>query len=53
MILVREWVCTDARMSDAHKQWSKVKLVRKALEKPTKTQSKSFRSKSEDKQVRF
>lgn len=46
-----EWICTDARMSDAHKQWSKVKLVRKVLEKPTKSQSKSHRSKSEAKQV--
>lgn len=40
-------------MSDAHKQWSKVKLVRKVLEKPTKSQSKSHRSKSEAKQVSF
>lgn len=53
MALVREWICTDARMSDAHKQWSKVKLVRKVLEKPTKSQSKSHRSKSEAKQVSF
>lgn len=53
VLLVRERICTDARMSDAHKQWSKVKLVRKVLEKPTKSQSKSHRSKSEAKQVSF